>query len=170
MAHSSRKEAENSLFRGQKYKFEGYPEWYNEQLAKNEPIPVELFGGQLQEALFFYQKEISKLGFANNVLNTQMGSVLKEIDELSQMIAEAEDLDNSSGDDKKKRVRRCANQIERKFVCPVPNCEKSYGTEGSMAQHMRLKHPGVSYNMADLNPDTPPKIEIHPVNHCVPQG
>lgn len=34
-----------------------------------------------------------------------------------------------------------------------------------MAQHMRLKHPGVAYNMADLNPDTPPppKIEVYPV-------
>lgn len=79
------------------------------------------------------------------------------------MIAEAEEHENSSGEEKKKRVRRCASQIERKFICPVPNCEKSYGTEGSMAQHMRLKHPGVAYNMADLNPDTPPKVEVHPV-------
>lgn len=62
------------------------------------------------------------------MLNTQLSAVLKEIDELSEMIAEAEEHDNSSGEEKKKRIRRCANQIERKFVCPVPNCEKSYGT------------------------------------------
>jgi hypothetical protein len=49
-------------------------------------------------------------------------------------------------EEKKKRVRRCASQIERKYVCQVPNCEKSYGTEGSMAQHMRLKHPEIDYN------------------------
>jgi len=28
-----------------------------------------------------------------------------------------------------------------------------------MAQHMRLKHPGVSYVMADLNPDASVKDE-----------
>lgn len=75
------------------------------------------------------------------------------------MIEEAEDNENSSAEEKKKRIRRCANQIERKYVCPVPNCEKSYGTEGSMAQHMRIKHPGVSYVMSDLNPDAPIKYE-----------
>ena len=47
-------------------------------------------------------------------------------------------------------------------MCPVTNCEKSYGTEGSMAQHMRLKHPGVNYVMAELNP-SPVKYEENDV-------
>lgn len=83
-------------------------------------------------------------------------AVLKEIEELNLMIADVEENENSSAEEKKKRMRRCANQIERKYVCPVLNCERSYGTEGSMAQHMRLKHPKVDYDMADLNPDPQP--------------
>jgi hypothetical protein len=44
-------------------------------------------------------------------------------------------------DNNKKRIRRCANEIERKNECPVEGCEKSYGTEGSLAQHVKFKHP-----------------------------
>jgi hypothetical protein len=29
----------------------------------------------------------------------------------------------------------------------VAECGKSYGTEGSMAQHMKLKHPEIDYVM-----------------------
>lgn len=159
MSSLVKKEVEYNMYKGQKYKFEGYPEWYNDELAKNAPIPITIFQGNFQKAAYFYQKQASKLQFANNVLQTQLAEVLKEIRELSSMIEEAEDNENSSAEEKKKRIRRCANQIERKYVCPVPNCEKSYGTEGSMAQHMRIKHPGVSYVMSDLNPDAPIKYE-----------
>lgn len=41
---------------------------------------------------------------------------------------------------RRKRVRRKANEIQRKFTCPYPNCKKSYGSEGSMLQHMKQKH------------------------------
>jgi hypothetical protein len=44
----------------------------------------------------------------------------------------------SSG--RKKHLRRCANEIEKKFKCPYNNCDKFYGSEGSLNLHMKLKH------------------------------
>ena len=44
-------------------------------------------------------------------------------------------------DDRKKRFRRTAGEIERHYRCPVETCQKSYGSEGSLNQHIKLKHP-----------------------------
>eukprot|EP01017_Pseudomicrothorax_dubius_P015015 TRINITY_DN17488_c0_g1_i1.p1 TRINITY_DN17488_c0_g1~~TRINITY_DN17488_c0_g1_i1.p1 ORF type:complete len:114 (+),score=15.09 TRINITY_DN17488_c0_g1_i1:328-669(+) len=44
---------------------------------------------------------------------------------------------------KKKRQRRTATEIDRHYRCPL--CVKSYGSEGSLAQHIKLKHPGFDY-------------------------
>ncbi|TYZ65924.1 hypothetical protein PybrP1_006109 [[Pythium] brassicae (nom. inval.)] len=49
-------------------------------------------------------------------------------------------LPSSTG---KKRRRRTAAQIDRKFACNYPGCPKAYGSEGSLTQHQRLKHDGV---------------------------
>lgn len=40
----------------------------------------------------------------------------------------------------KKRRRRTAAQIDRKFPCTYAGCTKAYGSEGSLTQHQRLKH------------------------------
>lgn len=40
-----------------------------------------------------------------------------------------------------KRPRRAADKILRHFRCPVMNCDKSYGSEGSLYQHIKIKHP-----------------------------
>jgi hypothetical protein len=42
---------------------------------------------------------------------------------------------------KKKRRRR--DEIERKFTCMVGDCSKSYGSEGALKTHVKLKHPDV---------------------------
>ena len=47
------------------------------------------------------------------------------------------DIDN----DKKKRYRRTATEIARHYKCPITDCPKSYGGEGSLNQHIKLKHP-----------------------------
>ena len=47
------------------------------------------------------------------------------------------DTDNLLG--KRKRHRRTALEIERSHACQV--CGKSYGSEGSLSQHVKLKHP-----------------------------
>lgn len=48
---------------------------------------------------------------------------------------------HTSSHSKKKRYRRLAKQIERSNCCPEKSCNKSYGSEGSLHQHIRLKHP-----------------------------
>lgn len=42
--------------------------------------------------------------------------------------------------EKKKRHRRQANEIARHYKCPIKDCPKSYGSEGSLNQHIKLKH------------------------------
>lgn len=49
-------------------------------------------------------------------------------------------MDNDEADSKKKRHRRNASEIVRSYVCPIDNCDKSYGAEASLAQHIKLKH------------------------------
>ena len=43
--------------------------------------------------------------------------------------------------ERKKRTRRTANEIEKQHLCEMPRCNRSYGSEGSLLQHMKLKHP-----------------------------
>jgi len=43
----------------------------------------------------------------------------------------------------KKRHRRTAQEIERKHPCEFASCGKSYGSEGALKMHIRLKHSGV---------------------------
>jgi hypothetical protein len=44
----------------------------------------------------------------------------------------------SSG--RKRHFRRCNNEIEKSYTCPYHNCEKTYGSEGSLNLHMKTKH------------------------------
>ena len=46
---------------------------------------------------------------------------------------------DTAAEGKKKRYRRVANDIERNYVCSA--CSKTYGSEGSLNQHTKLKHP-----------------------------
>ena len=46
----------------------------------------------------------------------------------------------NSNTEKKKRIRRTANEIARHYTCKVEKCQKSYGSEGSLNQHIKLKH------------------------------
>lgn len=43
---------------------------------------------------------------------------------------------------RKKHNRRCANDIERGFLCPYDQCSKLYGSEGSLNLHIKIKHNG----------------------------
>lgn len=51
-----------------------------------------------------------------------------------------------STEDKKKRMRRTAGEIARHYVCRYEKCQKSYGSEGSLNQHIKLKHGGTPAN------------------------
>ena len=46
--------------------------------------------------------------------------------------------DDSSN--RERRKRRTAVEIERKYRCKYRGCPKSYGSEGSLNQHMKNKH------------------------------
>lgn len=48
--------------------------------------------------------------------------------------------ERSDTEEKKKRHRRIASEIERDFCCPNQKCGKSYGTDASLVQHIKLKH------------------------------
>ncbi|CDW90513.1 zinc c2h2 type family protein [Stylonychia lemnae] len=41
---------------------------------------------------------------------------------------------------RKKHFRRCANEIDKSYICPYNGCDKYYGSEGSLNLHMKLKH------------------------------
>jgi len=51
---------------------------------------------------------------------------------------------------RKRRYRRRANQISRSYVCQLPTCRKAYGSEGSLNQHMKIKHPEY-YQQSELS-------------------
>lgn len=62
-----------------------------------------------------------------------------------------DDMSSDDEDDeekKKRRYRRKATQIERLYKCQEKNCNRSYGTEGALKMHLKLKHAGVRYNSA----------------------
>jgi hypothetical protein len=50
------------------------------------------------------------------------------------------EFDNESMEARRRRLRRTASEIYRHYKCPVKVCQKSYGSEGSLNQHMKLKH------------------------------
>lgn len=42
----------------------------------------------------------------------------------------------------KKHSRRLSKEIEKNFVCPYKNCQKSYGGDMSLNLHIKIKHNG----------------------------
>ena len=68
--------------------------------------------------------------------------------------------------EKKSRIRRKASEVERHYRCPQASCQKSYGfnhyfislnyisSEGSLFQHVKLKHP-------ELTEDADWKMKLH---------
>lgn len=50
--------------------------------------------------------------------------------------------------ERKKRFRRTADEIEKAFVCQAEKCQRSYGSEGSLFQHIKLKHPEIYAKMS----------------------
>lgn len=52
--------------------------------------------------------------------------------------------------DKNKRMRRNADEIQRYYKCTVKVCGKSYGSEGSLNQHYKLKHPEIYMSLPNV--------------------
>ena len=62
---------------------------------------------------------------------------LKKIRESSEQVLSSFEEKNGN---KKKRHRRSAQEVDRHFHCPILKCDKSYGSEGSLNQHIKQKH------------------------------
>lgn len=59
-----------------------------------------------------------------------------------ESLAAAKYLNESApvNEEKKRRKRRNASEIERLYRCRAEGCGKSYGSEGTLSQHLKLKH------------------------------
>lgn len=87
----------------------------------------------------------STLFLVNIVLTTKVKKLQEEIEILRTKL---KDFENGSGLKymglnnvmKQKRKRKKKDQVMRKFHCKIGKCDKSYGTENSLNQHMKLKH------------------------------
>ncbi|CAD8135510.1 unnamed protein product [Paramecium octaurelia] len=121
----------------------------------DEPVRFQNYvGGQdeqqvpQQDQNLEYYNEYLRLYIANVVLTNQLKELLNEKNELVNKLNKLErrnqELNSNveeTGEERKKRLRRPAQEIERHFTCPVENCQKKYGAEGSLNQHIKLKHP-----------------------------
>jgi len=65
-------------------------------------------------------------------------------------------IDLSSTPPAKKRQRRKAADVERKYRCPIDDCPRAYGTEGALKFHFKKKHPTLKYI-----PQTPSANQTH---------
>ncbi|CAD8203820.1 unnamed protein product [Paramecium pentaurelia] len=72
----------------------------------------------------------------------QVKELLKEKSEIQQKLDTLEkEGNNHSFEERKKRQRSLASEVQRNFECPINMCGKKYGSEGSLNQHVKLKHP-----------------------------
>ena len=91
-----------------------------------------------------------KLYIDNLILKQNFKSVKKEEEYLKlgkkKMLAIANSYPKHKGEcEKKRRNRRNADEINRLYRCEITGCDKSYGSEGTLAQHYRTKHPKIPY-------------------------
>jgi hypothetical protein len=90
-----------------------------------------------------YDALSSRLAEDNALASQQLQSLILEhqniLNKLEKYEGSTSCEKNLAQIQKKKRHRRSANEIERHFICE--ECEKSYGSEGSLNQHIKLKHP-----------------------------
>lgn len=111
----------------------------------------------LLEQNYKYYQEFLKIFETNRILKTELSCLLKERNDLKQMIARLErrnkkvcpTFNHRELDDiytNRKRHRRGKNEIRRMYECEYPNCRKKYGSEGSLNQHIKLKHGEKEYD------------------------
>ncbi|CAI2374322.1 unnamed protein product [Moneuplotes crassus] len=95
---------------------------------------------------YHFYKEFCRLTIARDILKREIESCKSQIeafknkDSQEKLIESFNNIrDNCSR--KERRKRRTAVEIERKYRCRYRGCNKSYGSEGSLNQHMKNKHP-----------------------------
>ena len=102
----------------------------------------------LETNLYFFTKFV-EVYEKNRSLKEKLMILHKERNELKHLIERLDRKNKSKSnamsmvDDlyiKKKRIRRGKKEIIRVYVCKYPQCMKKYGTEGSLNQHIKIKH------------------------------
>ena len=128
-----------SLINGNRTKFEtqdpidhGFIE--HEALKANE-LPDTQFPGLVYKGSRYIGTTFTKNKEESDYFEN---STKSEYDKMSQNIGPSH-AGSMSG--RKRRYRRRANQISRSYVCALTTCRKAYGSEGSLNQHMKIKHP-----------------------------
>lgn len=82
----------------------------------------------------------------NIVLNTRIKKLREENISYKKKIEEflkggsSKRSYTSNGMLKKKRKRKLKNEVTRNFKCGYPGCTKSYGSDNSLNQHVKIKH------------------------------
>ena len=89
----------------------------------------------------------STLFLVNIVLTSKVKKLTETIEDLRDKLKKFENfgvpgnIKYGSELGKRKRKRKTKDQVERTFCCNIESCGKSYGSENSLNQHMKLKHP-----------------------------
>lgn len=86
----------------------------------------------------------------NNGLNEQYMRLSEDRNDLLEQIIKFKEFYDQNdtkfyeerANGRKKHNRRTAGEIPRSYVCPYLTCEKTYGSEGSLNLHVKIKHGG----------------------------
>ncbi|KRX00532.1 hypothetical protein PPERSA_04553 [Pseudocohnilembus persalinus] len=97
-----------------------------------------------------YFSEFWQLYLRNEIIVQQMNEYQDEIKDLKNRLERVEEkLDYMDGNENssqqlklKKKQRRCAQEIDKNYVCPYQDCKKQYGSEVSLNLHIKIKHNG----------------------------
>lgn len=97
------------------------------------------------------QEMKSTLFMINIVLNTKIKRLQEELEDLKDTLKRfktqktiktvSSNSKYKSDGPKPKRKRKKKSEVERNYACNIDNCDKSYGSENSLNQHMKIKHP-----------------------------
>eukprot|EP00347_Sterkiella_histriomuscorum_P022077 403331761 len=124
-----------------------------------------------QDQNFQFYKEYCRLYYANIVLTNRLQHLLNEKQELQFKLnrlesnkrkhEEALGMTFDIAEEKRKRHRRTATEIARHYRCPIEDCPKSYGSEGSLNQHLKLKHLEFYQQLCSTNQINPVGLSKH---------
>ena len=110
-------------------------EFINVEALKTGELPDSQFPGLVYEGSRYIGTT-----FTSNKEESEYFEVSQksDYDQMSQNFGPSH---SGSMSGRKRRYRRRANQISRSYICNLPTCRKAYGSEGSLNQHMKIKHP-----------------------------
>eukprot|EP01066_Platyproteum_vivax_P002952 Platyproteum_vivax@DN1379_c0_g1_i1.p1 len=101
--------------------------------------------------------ECVKLYKNHLALSLELKHFLVEKETLYERMQKLEEISREKGLNFHKKRGKSALDVDRPFRCPVMECNKGYGTEATLLQHIRRKHPSEADTM---NPPTTRKTKV----------